>query len=304
MQPATANTALRIALDGPIDLAASLAPFGRYGDDGMDRWDGRILARTVPLPSGSKVPYLARATGDVERPGLTLSLSATAKHHGQHVSEAVLRSFVTAHTELSLLCARDGSVAELCRRSRGVVPVLVADPFTALVRSISAQQVNLRWAATVRRRIAERYGTRHEIGNRNVYSLDPAPLASVSVEDLRALQLTTVKARSVIASAQAAVAGEVEARELSALSDDALIGHLTRLPGIGRWSAEWFLARTLGRPRVVAGDLGVRKAVGRLYDAGMPKEEEVRRLTAHWGDAAGVVQAMALHDLAVAVSGR
>jgi DNA-3-methyladenine glycosylase II len=83
------------------------------------------------------------------------------------------------------------------------------------------------------------------------------------------------------------------------MDDEAVILHLVQLPGIGRWSAEWFLARTLGRPRVVAGDLGVRKAVGRLYDAGMPSEQETRRLTEHWGETATLVQALALHDLYV-----
>ncbi len=80
------------------------------------------------------------------------------------------------------------------------------------------------------------------------------------------------------------------------MDDEQLIAHLTQLRGIGRWSAEWFLARTLGRPRVVAGDLGVRKAIGRLYGAGMPSETETRRLTEHWGAAATVAQALALHD--------
>ena len=83
------------------------------------------------------------------------------------------------------------------------------------------------------------------------------------------------------------------------MPDEDLIAHLTQIRGIGRWSAEWFLARTLGRPRVVAGDLGVRKAVGRMYLGGaMPSEDEVRRLTAHWGASATHVQALALHDLA------
>jgi DNA-3-methyladenine glycosylase II len=169
----------------------------------------------------------------------------------------------------------------------------------ALVRSISAQQVNLRWAATVRRRIAERYGTRHGVGNSYAYSLQAAPLAAATVEELRALQLTTAKSRSVIAVGEAAVAGELELNDLEGLTDEALVAHLTSIRGIGRWSAEWFLARTLGRPRVVAGDLGVRKAVARMYrTAVLPSEDEVRRLTAHWADAATHVQALALHSLA------
>jgi len=58
----------------------------------------------------------------------------------------------------------------------------------------------------------------------------------------------------------------------------------------------------LGRPRVVAGDLGVRKAVGRLYAKAMPSEDETRRLTDHWGAAAVVAQALALHDLALSAT--
>ena len=166
----------------------------------------------------------------------------------------------------------------------GIVPVLYPDPLTALIRSISAQQVNLRWAATIRRRIAERYGTRHDIDGEFVFSLHAEPLAAATEAELFELQLTRAKARSVIAVGEAGVAGKLRRATLESMSDDELIDHLTQIRGIGRWSAEWFLARTLGRPRVVAGDLGVRKAVGRMYlDGRMPSEDEVRRLTAHWG---------------------
>ena len=49
---------------------------------------------------------------------------------------------------------------------------------------------------------------------------------------------------------------------------------------------------------MVAGDLGVRKAVGAAYaGGGIVAEEEVRRLTAHWGEAAAVAQQLLLHAL-------
>jgi DNA-3-methyladenine glycosylase II len=83
------------------------------------------------------------------------------------------------------------------------------------------------------------------------------------------------------------------------------VERLVAFPGIGRWTAEWLLARTLGRPRVVAGDLGVRKAVGAAYLAGrMPSEAEVRAVTAHWGAAAGVAQQLLLHWLSTEAPGR
>jgi DNA-3-methyladenine glycosylase II len=290
---------VKVDLPPPLDLPASLRPFGRWGDDGLDRWDGDIMVRTAVLDDGLVAPYSALVGGTVATPSLIVTVPESAEKRASEVAHAVRATFVTVPSELAALAAADEQVSRLVDRYPGLVPVLVPNPFTALIRSISAQQVNLRWASTIRRRLAERYGERHEVGGEYVYSLHAQGFAAATVEELRALQLTTAKARSVIAVAEAGRAGELDRNELAVLDDEALVAHLTRLRGIGRWSAEWFLARTLGRPTVVAGDLGVRKAVGRLYDAGpLPSEDEVRRLTAHWGSSATVVQALALQDLA------
>jgi DNA-3-methyladenine glycosylase II len=290
---------VRLELPGPLDLPASLGPFGRWGDDGLDRWDGDTLVRTAVLDDGLVAPYLARVGGTVDSPSLLVAITDAVQTRTDEVAAAILATFVTMPGELPQLTAADERISELVDRYPGLVPVLVPDPFTALIRSISAQQVNLRWASTIRRRLAERYGARHEVATDYVFSLHAQGFADATVEEMRALQLTTAKARSVIAVAEAGRASELNRKELAELDDEALIAHLTRLRGIGHWSAEWFLARTLGRPRVVAGDLGVRKAVGRLYDAGpLPSEEDVRRLTAHWGASATFVQALALQDLA------
>ena len=295
---------LKVELEPPLDLAASLRPFGRWGDDGIDRWDGQTLVRTVQIEGGRTIPYAARVGADPSHPSLEVAIPAAGAPNAEQIAAAVGATFVTVPPELEALAVEDERVGRLARLYPGIVPVLVPDPFSALIRSISAQQVNLRWASTVRRRIAERYGSRHEVGREFVYSLHPAPLATASVEGLRAIQLTTAKAWSVLACAQAAISGELDRRDLEPLNDEELIAHLTRLRGIGRWSAEWFLARTLGRPRVVAGDLGVRKAIGRLYAVSdLPSEEEVRRLTEHWGASATAVQALALYDLAASEAG-
>ncbi len=160
--------------------------------------------------------------------------------------------------------------------------------------------MNLRWATQIRQRLAMAYGVEYAVGSETVRALDAARLADASTDDLRALQLTTAKARSLVAVARAALDGALELSDLESLGDDAVSERLVALPGIGPWTADWFLARTLGRPRVVAGDLGVRKAVGRTYLGGrMPSGAEVRSLTGHWGAAAGIAQQLVLHDLAV-----
>lgn len=286
-----------IALPPPLDIPATLAPLGRWGDDGIDRWDGRRLLRTLRI-DGRTVPWLARPLGSTDRPSLVLT---AAPEDLASVAESVVGMFVPGGDALASLVASDPRIAALDAAYPGVRPLLHRDPFTALIRSISAQQVNLRWAAEIRRRLAVTYGTSYTIGGEEVRSLDAATLASASVEDLRMLQLTTAKARSVIAVARAVLEGELELASLETMEEGALVERLVALPGIGPWTADWFLARTLGRPRVVAGDLGVRKAVGRVYLGDrLPSPAEVRDLTAHWSGGAGVAQQLVLHDLAMA----
>lgn len=291
-----AAATLLIELPPVLDLPATLAPLGRWGDDGIDRWDGDRALRTIRVGTRA-VPYLARSIGTLERPALEVS---AAPSHLRLVAQAVASTFVSGGDAFAALVDGDPRIARLDALYPGVRPMLHRDPLTALIRSISAQQVNLRWAAEIRSRLAETYGTRHTVNGEQVRSLEAAPLAAASVEGLRALQLTTAKARSVIAVARAVLQGELELAALDSLDDAALTDRLVSLPGIGPWTADWFLARTLGRPRVVAGDLGVRKAVGRVYLGGrLPSEAEVRDVTAHWGAAAGVAQQLVLQDLAL-----
>jgi len=67
---------------------------------------------------------------------------------------------------------------------------------------------------------------------------------------------------------------------LAHLPDDEVIEALMSVRGLGRWTADWFLARHLARPEAwPAGDLGVRKAVSAFYADGRPlSTEEVRAM--------------------------
>ncbi|WP_179137849.1 DNA-3-methyladenine glycosylase family protein [Candidatus Entotheonella palauensis] len=284
-----------VTLPGPLDIPRSFDVFRRSGDDRIDRWDGHVLVRTTRI-DGQIVPYSCHMTGDIDTP----SMSVTVAQGTPVVAiDAVVRHmFVTAPAALETLMSHDPQIAELETRFRGLRPVLQAEPFTAIVRSITAQQVNLKWAATTRRRLAEGYGRRYALGSHEVIALEPERLAAASVEDLRALQFTTRKSEYLIGLAQAVVDGALDLKTLQQATDAEVIERLTALRGLGRWTAEWFLARALGRPRVVAGDLGVRKAIGAIYLQGrMPSETEVRDCTAHWGAAAGVAQQLVLQTL-------
>jgi len=286
-------TTFEVDLPGPLDVAASVERFRRWGEDLIDRWDGRTMVRVLHLPGGP-LPFAAEPVGTIAQPRLVVTIEDGSRQ--AEASAALQRMFVQAG--LGRLVASDPAVARADALFPGVRPVLERDPLTALIRSVSAQQINLAFAALVRKRLVQAYGRRHQVGGFEVWSFDAEPLAAASVSDIRALQFTTRKAEYIVGIAQRIAADPLHFAELEALPDEEVIRRLTAIPGIGRWSAEWHLARTLGRPVVAAGDLGVRKAVGRAYFEGrMPSELEVRQATAHWGAAAGVAQQLLLEGL-------
>jgi len=289
------DAGVEVAIEGPLDVAGSLEGFRRWGDDLIVRWDGAVLLRTL-RDGGESVAWAVSPRGGVTAPRLRVTVDDPA--HLEAAVAAAGRLFVTGSAALAALAAHDPAVAIRESLHPGIRPALEPDLLTALVRAISAQQVNLRWAATTRARLARATGIVHSVGGREVWALDAARLAETSPAALRELQLTTRKAEYIVGAAAEVASGRLDLEVLSALPDDEIVARLVAVRGIGHWTAEWVLARTLGRARVVAGDLGVRKAVGAAYLEGrMPTETEVRRLTAHWGPAATVAQAVLLQSL-------
>jgi len=293
--------AAKVQLTPPLDLDLSLEGFRRWGDDGLDRWDGRRLLRTVRIANRA-VAFRATNAGWLGAPSLAVEVEPANARPGVagEVIPAVGAGFVVAPAEFAELCARDPVIAALDRRFPGLRPVLQTDLFTALVRSVTAQQLNLRWSAVVRRRMVDRFGEHHSFTDGDwVRSLSAARMAEADVPELRAQQLSRRQAETIIEVARACLDDRLDQDRLAATRDAVVIDELVRLPGIGRWTAEWILARTFGRPVVVAADLGVRKAVARAYlGAPIASETEVWRATAHWGAAAAIAQALLLEGLA------
>ena len=113
-------------------------------------------------------------------------------------------------------------------------------------------------------------------------------IAAAAESEIREVGFSTRKAEYVTALARS----ELDLAALSELPDEQVIEAITAQRGLGRWSADWFLARALGRPDGwPAGDLGVRKAVSFFYGSGRDLDEtEVR-------DGGRTIRAMAQHRL-------
>ena len=257
---------LRIA--APFELALTTARFRAFGIDRANVWHEGGLHRVV---DGRELRIEAAAGGvDVE------PLDAE--------TEPVVRELLGLEFELEPFYAWAAGMPELVElpaRFRGLRPALVPDPFEALVVSITAQQVSLASATAIRNRLIERFGVR--IGQAWSFPTRER-LAAASSGELLAVGFSTRKAEYVVGLARS----DLDLAGLAELPDDEVKARLVSVRGLGDWTADWFLARHLGRPRAwPAGDLALRKAVRALYGdvdvrAAAARFDPFQNLTAHY----------------------
>ena len=150
------------------------------------------------------------------------------------------------------------------------------DRFHSLVQAIIFQQLAGRAAQTIFDRFVAAVG-----GGRFP---TPDRLLAASDETMRSAGLSRGKMAYI-----RDLATHVNNRTLSfhrhaQMTDDEVIADLTRVRGIGRWTAEMFLMFNLHRPDVLpVDDLGVRNAVARLYGmSAPPPPKELRVFGQRW----------------------
>jgi DNA-3-methyladenine glycosylase II len=193
----------------------------------------------------------------------------------------VSRLFGTTEDVTPVLRAlrRSPRFVPLARRCRGLRPVLIGDPFEALIWAVIGQQINIAFAAKLKTALLERFGGSLSMDGRR-YALFPAPdrLARLRRADLRPLQYSRQKADYIIGLSRAVVRGTLDLASLAGLPTPEAVARLTAFRGIGRWTAEYLLLRGLGdRDALPAADGGLRRIVGEDLGLGrLATEEEVR----------------------------
>jgi len=146
--------------------------------------------------------------------------------------------------------------------------------FPALARCIVYQQLNGRAAATIHGRVEEACGG--PLSAESILRLRPARL--------RKAGLSGQKMQYVRDLARQTKSGALDFAALPTLDDEAVIAMLTRVKGIGVWTAHMFLMFALRRPDVLAtGDYGIRAAMKKLYALEeLPKPPEMESIAAPW----------------------
>jgi DNA-3-methyladenine glycosylase II len=156
-----------------------------------------------------------------------------------------------------------------------------------LLRTIVGQQVSVAAARSMWSKLEAAYGTPPDL----------AAILTASDDELRLAGISRQKASYARSLAQLVLSGELDLDALPA-DDEEAIALLTRIKGIGRWSAEIYLLFAEGRADMwPAGDLAVQVEVGRLLGLpDKPSEKQLREIAETWRPYRGAAAVLAWHS--------
>ena len=273
---------------GAFSLRATTARFARLSDS-VSVVENDSYARLVHAGAGLALLRVTQE-GPPNRARLRVSIDGAADEPTAHAAArrllervlgagADLRRFQRAH-------ARDPLLAASLRAHRGLRVAGSYDLFEALVNAVLTQQVNLRFAYSIRAELVRAFGASRVFAGRDWRAFPTAErLARESETTLRGFRLSAAKAGAIARLARACAKGELDEAKLAPLSDEEAIAELSRWKGIGRWTAEVVLIRGLGRLDIFpAGDLAVLKRLAPdwLSAKKRPTESDVRAFADRW----------------------
>jgi len=146
--------------------------------------------------------------------------------------------------------------------------------YAALVSAIISQQVSTTAARAIRRRVQSAAGG----------FLTAERLAALGESELRGAGLSRQKVAYIIDLTERVRSGRLRLDSMHRLGDEDVVAELTKVHGIGRWTAEMFLMFVLGRTDVLpVGDLGIQEGFVRVYGLrGRPSVRRMAELAAPW----------------------
>ena len=147
--------------------------------------------------------------------------------------------------------------------------------FLDLAESIISQQLSIKAADTIWGRFKKLFDSDR---------ITPEDVINMDTEKMRGCGISYQKISYIKDLAEKTAASGILFEQFEVMTDEEIITELVKVKGIGRWTSEMFLMFTMGRPDVFSyGDLGIRKAIQRLYNFEKePTQEEAEKIAEKW----------------------
>ena len=175
--------------------------------------------------------------------------------------------------EVSLLRS-DKKLGPLIRRIGPCSMRITKDPFQTLVEAIIYQQLSEASATAITKRflkLYKKFPTPRQVNNTTDKKLKDIGLSGTKINYMKGLAKLVVKK-------------EIDFRKISKLSDEQVIEELTKIKGIGNWTAQIYLMFCLQRKDVFpVGDLGIQKGIRDLFSLKeLPEPKTMEKFSARW----------------------
>lgn len=184
------------------------------------------------------------------------------------------------------LASRDKVLKTLVQKYDGLRIMCIPDLFEALVWAVMGQQINLTFAYTLKRRFVEEFGESVTFEGERFWvfpSFDK--IATLTIEDLIKLQISTRKAEYIIGIAKELVSGKLS-KELLIQTEDynEMKKSLMSIRGIGAWTADYVLMKCLHKGMAFPiADVGLHNALKNILDLEKkPSIEEIEGFAVGW----------------------
>ncbi len=236
------------------------------------------------------VDVFSKGTADIPELYVTVHPEYVLAGSGAAAVSNLISSMFNIHEDLAPFyraVEKDRILTALISQLRGVKSPTTPTVFEALVDSIIEQQISLKAAHSVETRLVRAFGTPLALED-NVYYSYPTPhrLAEATDESFRACGLTRRKGEYIRGISQQILSGVMDPEYFRTYPEsEMIIRELTKIRGIGRWTAELTVLRGLHRSDVFpADDIGVRRFISRYYlENKKISPAEARSFAERWG---------------------
>jgi DNA-3-methyladenine glycosylase II len=199
----------------------------------------------------------------------------------------MVRSKKSIKNHVEQLASREPAFARVLEQHGMPEPRTSPPGAQTLLRTIVGQQVSVAAARSMWAKLETAFGSPPDL----------ARLLKATDEEMRAAGMSRQKSGYIRSLAELVLSGELDLDRLPE-DDEEAIALLTKIKGIGRWSAEIYLLFAEGRADVFpAGDLAVMVELGRLMGLpDKPSEKQLRELAEPWRPYRGAAAVLAWHS--------
>ena len=273
----------------PYDFELSTKIF--FSDESIRKYENNRFKQLINV-NDKPILMEIESIGTVDTPKLSINFKSNneiSENEAQKGLEIVNKIFNLDFDLKSFYddVKSDKIMLKLTQKLNGLKSPVAASVFEAMILTIIEQQISLKAAHAIERRMIKKFGSTLKRGSHTYYAFPtPAQLNNASFDELRECGLTLRKTEYIKSISKEIETGNLDLEKFKQYKDnDKIINELCKIRGIGLWTAEFVMLRGLNRlDSIPADDIGIRRVISHYYCNGKKiSSDEARKIAKKWG---------------------